>query len=118
MKKVALIVFFLIMLVVMSYKIVSTSNQSNLFDLMANWGTQGIDPYPWFNATLWDFYANFIFIALFVWHKENNKLLAVLWIPFLGAMGSPGTALYLLIKAFKLKEGEGLNELFSKNKQA
>ncbi len=114
MKKAALIVFFLIMLVVMSYQIVSTSLKSNLFDLMANWGTEGIDPYPWFRATLWDFYANFVVIALLVWHKESNKFVAILWIPFLAAMGSPGTALYLLIQAFKLKKGEGLKELFNK----
>ena len=114
MKKNILILFFAIMLVVMSYKIVSTSLQSNLFDLMANWGKEGINPYLWFNATLWDFYANFVVIALLVWHKENNKLLALLWIPFLAAMGSPGTALYLLIKSIGLKKNEGLKELFNK----
>ncbi len=114
MKKVALIGFFAVLLAVMSYQIISTSNKSNLFTLMANWGKPGIDPYPWFRATLWDFYANFLIIAFWVWYKETNKLVAGLWIVFLAAMGSPATALYVLFKLFGLKKEEGLAALITK----
>ncbi len=116
MKKATLIGFFLVVAVVMTYQIVSTSNQSNLFNLMKHWGEEGIDPYPWFRATLWDFYANFLFIALFVIWKENSFWRSSLWIIFLAAMGSPGTAIYFLLKTLSLKPGEGIKELFTKTR--
>ncbi len=118
MKKVTLIGFFLLVLVVMTYQIVQTSLQSNLFELIKTWGQPGVDPYPWFRATLWDFYANFLFIALFVCWKENSWWRSSLWIVFLAAWGSPGTALYFLIKMLSLKQGEGINELFTQRRSS
>lgn len=118
MKKATLIGLFLVMFVVMTYQIIKTSLQSNLFTLMETWGEPGVDPYPWFSATLWDFYANFLLIACFVAWKENSWLRATLWIIFLGAMGSPGTALYVLVQLIKLKPNEGLKELFTTRKHA
>lgn len=118
MKKVALIGFFLLILVVMTYQIIATSNESNLFNLIKHWGEPGIDPYPWFKATLWDFYANYIFIALFVIWKENSIVRSSAWIIFLAAAGSPGTALYFLIKMLMLKPGEGFAELMTERRNS
>ncbi|HEX4887650.1 MAG TPA: DUF1475 family protein [Luteibaculaceae bacterium] len=115
MKKYPLVILAALLTGVMSYQIVATSTASNLFELMAKWGDPSIDPYPWFEATLWDFYGNFVLIALFVWHKENRWYAKLLWIVFLAALGSPGTGLYLLIQALKLKPEQGLKELFTKN---
>lgn len=98
----------------MTHQIVHTSLHSSLFTLMDHWGEPGIDPYPWFSATLWDFYANFIFIAIFVIYKENNWLKSILWIIFLAAAGSPGTAIYFIVKLAGLKKNDGLKELFSR----
>ncbi|MES2628337.1 MAG: DUF1475 family protein [Bacteroidota bacterium] len=116
MKKVTLIGFFLLVLVVMTYQIITTSNESSLFTLMNHWGEEGIDPYPWFKATLWDFYANFLFIALFVIWKENSWWRSSLWIIFLAAMGSPGTALYALIKIIVLPSGAPLSHLVTQRR--
>lgn len=109
-----LIGFFTVVLVVMTYKIVATSLQSSLFYLMANWQKPGVNPYPWFNAILWDFYANFLIVAFWVWYKESQKITAIFWIICLALLGSPATALYIIIKLLKLNKDEGLKELICK----
>ncbi len=116
MKKATLIGIFIALFLVLTYQIIQTSLTSNLFTLMDKWGQDGIDPYPWFSATLWDFYGNFILIACFVIYKENSILKSALWIIFLAALGSPGTAIYVLSKLFGLKSSDGLNELFAPSK--
>ena len=106
-------VLFSVVFVFMCYKVVTTSQQSNLFELMANW-PQNNTLTPWFNATLWDFYSNVLAIYVWICYKETGFFSKILWLILLVTLGSIGTMLYLLIQLFKLKEGEGLKQLFAK----
>ena len=101
-------------IVFMTYTIVTTSKQSNLFYLMNHWGDAGINTYPWFSATLYDFYCNVLILFCWIAYKETSWVSRVLWLVLLVAMGSPATALYVLIQIFKLKKGEGITALLSK----
>jgi flagellar biosynthesis protein FlhB len=97
----------------MIYIVVSTSYQSNLFDLMANWDSVNVMS-PWFKATLWDFYANVFFIFIWITYKENSVVRSFIWLVLLITMGSIATAAYMIIQLFKLKPGEGLKKVFSR----
>ncbi len=113
MKKPLLLGFSALMFVGLMYKIVETSLESNLFELMAHWGEEGYDPYPWFNATLVDFFGNFTVIALWIFYKETKIWKAVLWLIFMMLMGSPGTYLYIVLQIIKLSSDQGLKELIT-----
>jgi hypothetical protein len=104
---------FSVVFIFMCYKVVKISIESNLFQLMANWPQDNILK-PWFNATLWDFYSNVLAIYVWICYKETSVFSKILWLLLLISLGSIGTMLYLLIQLFKLKEGEGLKELFAK----
>lgn len=114
MKRNTLIALAFAVLVWMIYKITQTSLQSSLFDLMAHWGDLSFDTYPWFNATLWDFYCNLLFILIWVWYKETRLVPKIFWTILLPVLGSPGTAIYVLVQLFKLSPQEGWQELFSR----
>ena len=105
----ALKVLFSILLVWMCYTVISTSLQSNLFK---EWDALGA--LPWMRATLWDFYANVAVIFVWVCYKEKSIGLKILWLVFLVCLGSIASCAYVLIQLFRLKPGEGLKELFSK----
>lgn len=105
----ALKVIFSVLLVWMCYVVISTSLQSNLFK---EWDTLGA--IPWMRATLWDFYANVTVIFVWVCFKEKSIALKILWLLLLVCLGSIASCAYLLIQLFRLKPGEGLKELFSK----
>lgn len=105
----ALKVLFSLLLVWMSYTVISTSLQSNLFK---QWDFLG--SIPWMRATLWDFYANVTVIFLWVCYKENSIALRLLWLILLVALGSIASCAYVLIQLFRLKPGQGLKEFFGK----
>ncbi|MGZ3943877.1 MAG: DUF1475 family protein [Mucilaginibacter sp.] len=105
----ALKVIFSVLLVWMSYVVISTSLQSNLFK---EWDALG--GIPWMRATLWDFYANVTVIFVWVCFKEKSIALKILWLILLVCLGSIASCAYVLIQLFRLKPGEGLKELFSK----
>ncbi len=105
----ALKVLFGILLVWMCYTVISTSLQSNLFK---EWDALGA--IPWMRTTLWDFYANVTVIFIWVCYKEKSITLKILWLVFLVCLGSIASCVYVLIQLFRLKPGEGLKELFSK----
>jgi len=105
----ALKVLFSVLLVWMCYVVISTSLQSNLFK---EWDTLGA--IPWMRATLWDFYANVTVIFAWVCFKEKSMALKILWLILLVCLGSTASCAYVLIQLFRLKPGEGLKELFSK----
>ena len=105
----ALKVIFSVLLVWMCYAVISTSLQSNLFK---EWDALGA--IPWIRATLWDFYANVTVIFLWVCFKEKSIGLKILWLILLVCLGSIASCAYVLIQLFRLKPGEGLKELFSK----
>src|SRR5690349_12530995 len=99
----ALKVIFSVILVWISYQVITTSLESNLFK---EWDFLG--SIPWMRATLWDFYANLFVIYLWVLYKERNIAVKILWLVLLFCLGSIATCVYMLIQLFKLKEGEGL----------
>ena len=105
----ALKVIFSVLLVWMCYAVISTSLQSNLFK---EWDALGA--IPWIRATLWDFYANVTVIFVWVCFKEKSIGLKILWLILLVCLGSIASCAYVLIQLFRLKPGEGLKELFSK----
>jgi hypothetical protein len=105
----ALKVIFSVILVWISYQVITTSLESNLFK---EWDFLG--SIPWMRATLWDFYANLFVIYLWVLYKERSIAVKILWLVLLFCLGSIATCIYMLIQLFKLKEGEGLGELVNK----
>jgi len=102
-------VFFTVLLIWMSYQLIKTSIESNLFK---EWGSLG--SIPWMRATVWDFYANASLIFIWICYKERNIALDILWFVLLVTLGSIATCVYVLIQLFRLKPDEGLMEFFSK----
>ena len=97
---------FSLVLVWMVYIVVSTSLASSLFE---QWDFLGA--IPWMRATLWDFYANILIIALWMYYKEKSILFKILWTILFVCLGSLATCAYVLIKLFKLKPGQTVKEL-------
>ena len=104
----ALKIIFSVILIWISYQVIQTSLESNLFK---EWDFLG--SIPWMRATLWDFYANLFVIYLWVLYKERSLAVKTLWLVALFCLGSIGTCIYMLIQLFKLKDGEGLTELIN-----
>jgi len=102
-------ILFSILFVWMCYMVITTSIASNLF---SNWDYLG--GIPWMRATLWDFYTNVTVIFVWLCYKENKLYLKIIWLILLVTLGSIASCAYVLIQLFKLKPGEGLKELFSK----
>jgi len=102
-------ILFSILFVWMCYVVITTSIKSNLF---TNWDFLG--GIPWMRATLWDFYTNVTVIFVWLCYKENKLYLKIIWLILLVTLGSIASCAYVLIQLFKLKPGEGLKELFSK----
>ena len=102
-------IFFSILFVWMCYQVINTSIHSNLFK---EWDFLG--SIPWMRATLWDFYANVTVIFLWVCYKERSVIFSIIWLILLVALGSIASCAYVLIQLFKLKQNEGLKELFGK----
>jgi len=102
-------ILFSILFVWICYVVITTSISSNLF---TNWDSLG--GIPWMRATLWDFYTNVTVIFVWICYKENKLYLKIIWLILLVTLGSIASCAYVLIQLFKLKPGEGLKELFSK----
>jgi hypothetical protein len=105
----ALKILFGAVFVFITYQVITTSLQSNLF---REWEYLG--SIPWMRATLYDFYANALLIALWVMYKETKWYSRVLWVLLLAGLGSIATSAYVLIQLFRLKKGEPLKELLLK----
>ena len=101
-------IVFIAILVWVTYQVVMTSLESNLFK---EWDFLG--SIPWMRATLWDFYANLFVIYLWVLYKERSIGIKLLWLVLLFCLGSIGTCAYMLIQLFKLKPDEGVQELIN-----
>jgi hypothetical protein len=93
----------------MSYVVISTSLQSNLFK---EWHELGA--IPWMRATLWDFYTNTLVIYLWICYKERSLAQRIIWLILLVTLGSIATCAYVFIKLFRLSPDEGWKELFTK----
>lgn len=100
-------VVFSCMLVYMSWTVIDTSLRSNLFE---EWNF--LASIPWMEATLKDFYANVLFIFVWVAYKERHWLKILIWFVALVCLGSIATALYVLIQLFRMKQTDSLDRLF------
>lgn len=90
-------------LVFMLWEIVVTSLSSNLFEELPT-----LVRIPWMEATLYDFYANLLFLFLWVNYKERRLHNKVLWFILMVALGSVATCIYVLKELFRLDAGEDL----------
>jgi len=92
-----------------TYVVVDTSYQSNLFKewdyLMA---------IPWMRATLWDFYANILVLLLWVYYREGNAAAKAVWTVLFITLGSIAVTGYVLLQLFRLKPGQGLEAVLLK----
>lgn len=102
----ALKIVFSVLLVWVTYIVISTSLESSLFK---EWDFLG--SIPWMRATLWDFYANIFIITLWMFYKEKSIFTKVVWLILFVCLGSIATCGYVLIKLFKLKANDGVKEL-------
>ncbi|MBL7959804.1 DUF1475 family protein [bacterium] len=110
-------IIFGLVLVGMVYTVISTSYQSNLFELIRTWDSTNVMA-PWFSATLWDFYANVLLIFVWVVYKEQSAVRSAIWLVLLVCLGSIATAAYVLLQLFRLKPQEGLEGLFVRKERA
>jgi len=102
-------ILFSSVLMFMSYQVIRTSLQSNLFE---QWNyLAGI---PWMRATLWDFYANVLALMVWVCYKESSLANKIFWGILMVTLGSIATCAYFLVQLFRLKEGDTLRDLFSR----
>ncbi len=100
-------IVFSIVLVFICYQVITTSMESNLFE---QWSFLG--SIPWMRATLWDFYANVLFIFVWVCYKENSVWKSLVWLVLLVCLGSIATCVYVLVQLFKLNKDDDLKLLF------
>lgn len=101
-----LIVLFSALFLWVTYTVIETSFQSNLFK---EWDY--LSSIPWMQATLWDFYANIAVLLVWVYYKEDTVTAKALWTVLFVTLGSIAVTGYVLLQLFKLKPGEGLEKI-------
>lgn len=74
-------------------------------------GLQHLIQYRWGVATLFDTYACFFTIYLWIAYKETTMLKRVLWLVLGICLGTMASSLYLLIQLIKLPRGAGAHQL-------
>lgn len=104
-----LIILFTAVFLWVTYVVIDTSYQSNLFK---EWNY--LMSIPWMQATLWDFYANIFVLLVWVYYKESNIAMKGLWTVLFITLGSIAVTGYVLLQLFKLKTGEGLEQVLLK----
>lgn len=78
----------------------------------ALWKTpREVATHPWFIATLFDAYWGFLTFFCWVCWKETSALARGAWLVAILLLGNIAMAVYMLIKLFRLREGEGAREL-------
>lgn len=105
----ALIGLFLAIFLWVTYVVIETSYQSNLF---TEWSF--LSSIPWMRATLWDFYANITVLLVWVYYRERSLAVKALWTVLFITLGSIGVTGYILLQLFGLKPGEGLAQILVK----
>ncbi len=99
-------IIFISILVFMIYATMQASLQLNL---MTHLPTLIQD--PWAVMTLYDAYFAFFFFYLWVHYKEESWIVRIFMFVMIAGLGTMAMSLYMLIKIFKLKEGEGMETL-------
>lgn len=110
MKNILILIFSAVFIWV-TYVVINTSFQSNLF---TEWNY--LMNIPWMQATLWDFYANILVLLVWVYYKESSIAVKGLWTVLFITLGSIAVTGYILIQLFMLKPGEGLEKLLRSSK--
>jgi hypothetical protein len=106
-----LILLYSALFIWVTYIVIDTSFQSNLF---TEWNY--LMSIPWMKATLWDFYANIFVLLMWVYYKESSFVSKGLWTLLFIALGSIAVTGYVLIQLFKLKSGDSLEKLLLRAK--
>lgn len=99
-------ILFSALFVWMTYIVVSTSLESNLFNEWSN-----LAKIPWLTATLWDFYANTVIISLWAMYKERSFVARGIWVILFVVLGSIATTAYVLRYLFSLSKDDGIEKL-------
>lgn len=107
---VTLRILFAVLFVYVTYTVIVTSLESNLF---AEWSS--LAAIPWMGATLKDFYALMVPILLWMWYKEESLASRVAWSVAFVCLGSIGTSGYLLVQLFRLPADAPLGALLLRN---
>lgn len=110
MKNLMILIFSAVCIWV-TYIVIDTSFQSNLF---TEWNY--LKSIPWMKATLWDFYANILVLLVWVYYKESNIALKAVWTVLFITLGSIAVTGYVLIQLFQLKPGDGLEKVLLRSK--
>ena len=102
----ALRILFIAIFLYMTFTIIATSLESNL---LAEWSRLGT--IPWMIATLKDFYANMIIIALWMFYKEATWLARSVWLVTFVCLGSIATSAYVLVCLFRVSAGDPIEKV-------
>ncbi len=105
-----LIVLFSAVFVWVTYTVIATSYESNLF---TEWDY--LMSIPWMQATLWDFYANIFVLLVWVYYKESSIAAKGVWTILFIGLGSIAVTGYVLLQLFRLKPGDGLDKVLLKH---
>ena len=90
----------------MIYATTQASLQLNLFTHISE-----LIKDPWAVMTLYDAYFAFFFFYLWVHYKETNWFMRIFLFVMIACLGTIAMSLYMLVKIFSLKEGEGMDAL-------
>jgi hypothetical protein len=103
-------ILFILIFVYMASTIIATSIERNLFAEWSNLAT-----IPWMTATLKDFYANMVIIALWMFYKENTSFARAAWLVFFVCLGSIATSAYVLVQLFRISAKDPVEKLLLRN---
>jgi hypothetical protein len=104
--------FFIFVLVVMSYGTVVASMDRNVVSAF-----QDLWHDPWFKVTLYDTYFAFAVFYLWLFYKESCFLKRILWFVLLFLLGNFTIAIYMLIQLSKMKDQDSLNSLLTRREE-
>ena len=91
-------ILFAAMTLYMGYVAVTTSLESNLFEVWSD-----LAQIPWMVATLKDFYLNILIFTIWMFYKERRILIRLLWLLGFVCLGSIATSFYVLLQLMKLE---------------
>jgi hypothetical protein len=107
----ALRVLFILMFFYMTFVVVSTSLESNLFEEWSN-----LAAIPWLVATIKDFYANTIIISLWMFYKEKTWGARLLWFLLFVGLGSIATSAYVLMILFRVSVNDPVENVLLRSR--
>jgi hypothetical protein len=101
---------FIAVVFYMSWTVITTSLESNL---ISEWSR--LAAIPWMTATLKDFYANTLIIALWMAYRESTWLSRTAWLAGFVCLGSIATSGYVLMRLFGVSANDSVERVLVKN---